>query len=271
MKAPCIMADTGIPTDTLLSDASDDRKPRVQTAARTVSILLAIAQSPRGLKAKEISTQLNLPRQVGYHLLHTLLTTNIIRKNEHNRYVLGLAAAAIADGFRRQLAPPEQLAPRVRAAVVATGETAYACGWVEGRIAVLASARGRSPVQAAEVPHGYSGHAHARAAGKLLLALSSAARRAEYLDANPLIALTTKTITARDELDDELERVVQQGYAVDNEEFHDGLCCLAVPVEGLGSGFALVISVPAERFHANFGAYLSTLEKIAGSSGTSAS
>jgi IclR family transcriptional regulator, acetate operon repressor len=246
-----------------LDPEEDGRKPRIQTAARTVSILLAISHSSNGLKAKEVSVQLELPRQVTYHMLHTLLTTGIIRKNDQNRYVLGLAAASIVDGFRRQFAAPEHLARYVRAAVDATGETAYASGWIDGQIAVLASAKGRSPVQAAEVPPGYSGHAHARATGKLLLAFSSSSVRDEYLKSDSLLSLTCNTITSPDELHRELQLIAERGYATDNEEFSEGLCCLAVPIQSTRSGFALGISVPTERFHSKFEAYLAFLTKIA--------
>ncbi|MEX0921982.1 MAG: IclR family transcriptional regulator C-terminal domain-containing protein [Rhodovibrionaceae bacterium] len=235
----------------------------MQTAERTVTLLLAVAGSEKGLKAKEISDRLGQSRQVVYHLLHTLVQTGILRKNEQSRYVLGLAAASVAEGFRRQLAPPEHLAPRVRAAVAETRETAYAGGWVDGRIAVLATARGESPVQAAEVPHGYSSHGHARAAGKLLLALAPPKLREAYLAANPLVALTASTITSREALYKELEEIAARGYAIDDEEFSEGLCCLAVPVEGLGSHYALGISVPTERFHLQFDRYLAALRKAA--------
>ena len=105
-----------------------ERKPRIQSAVRTISILLAVADSADGLKAKEIMKQVGLPRQVAYHLIHTMLGTGIIRKNESNRYVLGLTAVSIAEGFHRQLAPPEQLARKVRSIVAAIGETAHAGG-----------------------------------------------------------------------------------------------------------------------------------------------
>lgn len=249
--------------ETVRAEGAEARKPRVQTAVRTVAILLAVARSGNGLKAKELSEQLSLPRQVTYHLLHTLLSTGIIRKNDRNRYVLGLPAAAIAEGLRRQLGLPEHLLPRVRAAVAATGETAYASGWVDGRIAVLATARGQSPVQAAEVPHGYSGQAHARATGKLLLALSGEAQREAYLAANPLGPVTARTITDPGLFRSELEEIGRRGYAVDREEFSEGLCCLAVPVEGLEGHYALGISVPRDRFEANLDIYLEALRKAA--------
>jgi DNA-binding IclR family transcriptional regulator len=249
------------PTSTL--EGESDAKPRVQSALRTVSILLAIAESNDGLKIKEIMDKVVLSRQVTYHLIHTLHATGIIRKSHSNRYVLGLAAGSIADGFHRQLAPPEHLAPRVRAIVVATRETAYAVGWVDGEIVVLATARGESPVGAAQVPQGYWGHAHARASGKLLLALADPATTEAYLAKHSLDARTSRTISDKEQLKREFERIRACGYAIDNEEFHEGLRCLAVPVEGLGGRFALGISVPSDRFQANFDKYLADLQNAA--------
>lgn len=242
---------------------SGDPKPRIQSAVRTISILLAVADSPNGLKAKEIMERLGLSRQVTYHLIHTMHGTGIIRKNDRNRYVLGLAAVSIAEGFRRQLAPPEHLARRVRSIVAATGETAYAGGWVDGEIVALATARGESPVGAAEVPQGYSSHAHARAAGKLLLALVDPAIREAYLKKHSLEARTSRTITDPEALIKEFEQIRARGYAIDNEEFHEGLQCLAVPVEGLGGRFVLGISVPKGRFDGNFDKYLAALVNAA--------
>ena len=237
----------------------DDPKPRIQSAVRTISILLAVAESPNGLRAKEIMEKLGLSRQVTYHLIHTMHGTGIIRKNDSNRYVLGLAAVSVAEGFRRQLAPPEHLARRVRSIVAATGETAYAGGWVDGEIVALATARGESPVGAAQVPQGYSGHAHARAAGKLLLALVEPAVRENYMATHRLEPRTKRTIIDPDELVQEFDRIRARGYALDNEEFHEGLQCLAVPVEGLGGRFVLGISVPKGRFEENFERYLAAL------------
>jgi IclR family acetate operon transcriptional repressor len=239
-------------------------KPRIQSAVRTISILLAVADSPNGLKAKEIMEKLGLSRQVTYHLIHTMHGTGIIRKNDSNRYVLGLATVSIAEGFSRQLAPTEHhLARRVRSIVAATGETAYAGGWVDGEIVALATARGEFPAGAAQVPQGYSGYAHARATGKLLLAMVDPATREAYLAKHPLDARTTNTITDLDELKREFERIRSQGYSIDHEEFHEGLQCLAVPVEGLESRFVLGISVPKQRLEANFERYLAALLNVA--------
>jgi hypothetical protein len=55
-------------------------KPRIQSAVRTISVLLAVADSPNGLKAKEIVEKLGLSRQVTHRLIHTMHGTGIILK-----------------------------------------------------------------------------------------------------------------------------------------------------------------------------------------------
>lgn len=238
-------------------------RPRIQSAARSIAVVLEIARSGEGLRAVDIAQRLKLPRQVTYHILHTLLATGIIRKTEQNRYFLGLAAAVIADGFRRQLALSEHLAPLVRSVAAGTGETAYASGWLDGQIVALVSARGHLPIHAGELPLGYSGHAHARASGKLLLAFSDPAIVDDFLARNQLVSRTAHTITSAKRLRDELAIIRRQGYAVDDEEFSEGLCCLAAPLEGLGDTFAICVAVPTERFSENLKRYLRILKSHA--------
>src|SRR5882757_1568178 len=149
---------------------SEQARPRVQSAARAVGILMAVAQSESGLTTREISEQLEIGRQATYHLLHTLVGAGMLVRGERGRYMLGLRVGTLAEGFARQLAPSEHLAPIVRELAKETGETSYASGWWGNEITVLTVARGSNPVTAAEVSQGHMGQAHARASGKLLLA-----------------------------------------------------------------------------------------------------
>ncbi|MGE0212667.1 MAG: IclR family transcriptional regulator [Parvibaculaceae bacterium] len=250
-----------------LEKAVEPPRPRIQSAARSISILLEVARSPNGLRAADIRERLKLPRQVIYHMLHTLLSTGIIRKSVDNRYLLGLAAGLVADGFRRQLAPTEHLAPLVRALASETGETAYASGWLDGQIVTLASAKGYAPVHAGEPPLGYSEHPHSRASGKLLLALGGVTLAEEFLKREKLVARTPDTITSRKRLLEEFETIRRQRYAVDNQEFSQGLCCLAVPLAGSGDTCAIGLSAPTERFAENRERYLQILQKRAEADG----
>ena len=228
-----------------------------------MGILLAVAQSDAGLTTKEISERVGIGRQATYHLLHTLIQTGMLTRNDRNRYMLGLRVGTLAEGFARQLAPAEHLAPMVRDLAQETGETAYASGWWLGEIMTLSSAHGTRVVRAADVPQGYAGNAHARASGKLLLAFASPAVREAYLSTHKLERLTPSTITRGAALDEEFAAIRKQGYAVDHEEFAPGLCCLAVPLDHGYSPFVLAISAPKERYLEQEHLYLETMRRIA--------
>ncbi|ADB50377.1 IclR family transcriptional regulator [Conexibacter woesei] len=249
------------PIDRSASEPQDAR-PRVQSAARAVAILLAVARSDAGLTPREISERVAISRQTAYHLLHTLTGCGVLARDDGNRYVLGLHVGTLAEGFRRQLAPTERLGALVRKVVIATGETAYAAGWWAGAPTTLHVAHGRSTVQAAAVPQGYGDDAHARASGKLLLAHADPALRAEYLQSHALRRLTPWTIVGPRQLDAELERIRAQGYAVDRQEFAEGLSCLAIPLDDGRLPFALGISAPTERFDRAWGDYLDSMRQV---------
>lgn len=238
-------------------------RPRVQSAARAVSILLAVARSDIGLTPREISEQVAISRQATYHLLHTLAERGVLARTDGNRYVLGLRVGTLAEGFRRQLAPTEHMGTLVRKVVIATGETAYAAGWWAGAPTTLHVAHGRSSVQATAVAQGYGADAHARAAGKLLLAHADATLRREYLELHALRRRTSRTIVGRRELELELERIRVQGYALDRQEFAEGLSCLAIPLDDGRLPFALGVSAPSERFERSWRDFLAAMRRVA--------
>jgi len=244
-------------------DGHATSRPRVQSVARAIGVLVAVAESSAGLRAMEISARLGLGRQGTYHLLHTLVGCGMLARNQANRYVLGLQVATIADAFTRHLAPPEHLAPLVRQVAAETGETAYAVGWRNGEIVNLVSAAGNKAIQAMTVPQGYHQNAHARATGKLLLAYAAPDVRALYLATHPMERRTPNTLLDRDALEGELAHIQECGFSADREEFALGLCCLAVPVGRSAPTFAIGLSAPVERFNAEFDTYLSVLQEVA--------
>jgi len=239
------------------------RRPRVQSAARTLQVLLSIARHPVGRAARDIAEDIGAPRQVVYHLLHTLASMEAVRKADSGRYLLGLGLTPLVDALRSQLSPQAQLAPIVDAVSRATGETAYGVGWVGDDIVVLASASGCNPIKAQDVPLGFRGFGHARASGKLLLALAPAPRRLAYLAANPPRPRTPRTLVRREDLAREFDAIRARGYALDREEFEPGLTCLAVPLQGTEGRYAIGISAPTGVFERMFEIYLAEVSALA--------
>lgn len=89
----------------------------------------------------------------------------------------------------------------------------------------------------------------ASASGKLFLAALSRRSRGRLIRQCPRIRHTAQTIDDPVQLEAELERVRQQGFATDNEEYLPGVRCVAVPVVDADGRVvaALSLNAPVSR------------------------
>jgi DNA-binding IclR family transcriptional regulator len=239
------------------------KRPRVQSVARAAAILRAVAGSEAGLTAPEIARAVGLSRPTTYHLLHTLSDEGLLLRGGHRGYRLGFGVGTLAQAFARQLGPPELLLPYLRALAARTGETAYVCVWSDAGMVLLASAPGHHAVTVGTGHVGLAGYTGARAAGRVLLAQLSAESRASFLACHPLEARTPNTIVDPVAFERELDKVREQGYAIDREEFSAGVCCVAAALDAGAAPFALSLSAPRERFEEHADEYRDTILSIA--------
>lgn len=92
-------------------------------------------------------------------------------------------------------------------------------------------------------------HLHSLAAGKAILAEFPPERVDEIIETRGLPAYTNNTITEADELREELEKIRNQGFAIDREEHIKGLHAAAAPVYGPNNDLCGAFSVagPSHR------------------------
>lgn len=216
---------------------------------RAARLLLWVVAQPDGATASEAARETGLAVPTTYHLLNTLVAAGLLAKDSRRRYGPGPKVAILAEAHLRTDRVPEYLLAPLRTLARTTGDTAYLAGWRGREIRAVASVQGTSAVRVAEVEHGPYRHAHARATGKLLLAFADAELRTAYLQANPLERVTERTICDPHELEREMARIRERGYAVDEEEFLPGVSCIAAPVVEDGIVVATyTVSAPADRF-----------------------
>jgi DNA-binding IclR family transcriptional regulator len=93
---------------------------------------------------------------------------------------------------------------------------------------------------------------HCTGVGKTLLAYHGEDLLKQVVQSPGLTRLTTRTITGLPQLRKELERIRQQGYALDQEEAVEGLRCVAAPVFNHAGRIVAAFSVagPATRLTA---------------------
>ena len=222
---------------------------QIRSVARAAKLLRWVAADRGPRTASRASRAVGLPLATTHHLLNTLAAEGMLAKDAKREYHLGPQVGALADVFQRELFPPEFLLEPLRTLADTSGETAHLTAWRHGEVTIVTSVEGKQAVRVARLHIGLEGGAHARAAGKQLLALASPEVRSAYLADHPLEPLTDRTMTDRDRLEAEMERIREQGYAVDVEEFSPGVACVAAPilVNNIPIG-AYSVSAPVARF-----------------------
>ncbi len=93
---------------------------------------------------------------------------------------------------------------------------------------------------------------HCSASGKMILSQFTPAQRRRLLEGSELLRFTPKTVTDLGRIEEEMEKVRENGYAIDNEEFLSGLVCAAVLVPtGTGaSNLCVAVQAPVMRLTA---------------------
>lgn len=223
---------------------------QVRCVARSAQWLLWIAQRDVA-GATDVAREFGVPLPTVHHVLSTLVHEGLLAKDSARRYRMGPNIAVLAGSFMRTQGVPSAWQRALAELAAATGESAYLAAWRGDDIRILAGIEGSRAVRAPDVRTGPYVHAHARAAGKLLLALAGPARRDAYLALHPPVAVTARTTTDRRRLDAELELIARRGYAIDAEEFAEGLSCLSVPLlAGATLHGVFTVAAPAQRFRA---------------------
>ena len=131
-----------------------------------------------------------------------------------------------------------------------TGETGHLAVLDGGEAIYIERVEARRALRVpSAIGRGYP--AHATNLGKVLLADLPRERVDEIIAERGLAAYTPNTITDPDELEAELERIRERGYAVDDEEYDEGLRCIGAAVRDHTGHVvaALGIGGPVTRDH----------------------
>lgn len=250
-------------TDSTRVGADKARGTRINTVLRAAELLTLVASLPVEKRtASNLAIRLGTSVPTIHHTLSTLVDTGLLCRDDAKRYHLGLRIGILGETYRRENYMAPEFAVQLRKLASTTGESVYYSVWREGTVQIVATVAGSHAVQVANLDPGFEGQAHARASGKVLLAYADDVVRDTYLALHPLTGLTARTITDRDVLDRELEKVRRQGYSVEEREFSPDVACVAVPVL-VNNGLlgAYTISAPFTRYRQLKRMYVDSLKQ----------
>ena len=206
---------------------------------------LALANEPMGV------TELGRALQLNKSMVHRLLRTLAAHGYVHNvggtgRYEITLKLWELGVAVVNKLDVKSVAIEAMKQLVGATGETAHLSILNQGEVIFIDKVDSPQPVRA-YASIGGRAPAYCVSAGKVLIAFGPPS----LVDAlaRDLRSYTAHTITDPDELKRELERVRQNGYAVNYGEWNAGVGGVAAPIRDSGGQViaALGMSAPLDR------------------------
>jgi IclR family KDG regulon transcriptional repressor len=210
------------------ADGSAGSSKSLQKALR---ILFHMGQNGPEMRVTEIASGLRLNKTTVYRLLSAMEKFDLIERNpESERYRLGLKLHEL--GTRAaQARTLHSEARRYLMELARTSKEAVSLA-VPGAGGIVCVDRYDSAhtMISVRTPVGAQFPAHCTAAGKAVLAYLSEEEVEAILSNNGLPRYTPHTLTQVDDLRNDLRRVRQRGYALDEQELERGLNGVAAPV-----------------------------------------
>jgi IclR family transcriptional regulator, KDG regulon repressor len=203
---------------------------RIQAIERAVSILNAFSMDDPELGVTELADRLGLHKSTVHRFMVNLDAAGLVERNARTgRYRLGLHVFELGALVMQQMNLWDEALPFLEGLVHDTGETGHLAVLDGGEAIYIERVEARRALRVpSAIGRGYP--AHATNLGKVLLADLSRERVEAIIAERGLAAYTPQTITDPDELEADLELIRRRGFAVDNEEYDEGLRCIGAPV-----------------------------------------
>jgi IclR family acetate operon transcriptional repressor len=236
------------------SDSSSASKSSVgyqtRALARALAILDAFTAEQPALTTKDLHLKLDLPKPTISRLASMLERHGFLRRSD-GTYELGPKTFELGSLYVRQHRVFERFRLPLQRLSAESKQTSCLAELAGSSIVHLLVSRSPMPVQFV-TETGSRAPAHATGLGKALLASIEADEVDRLLESSRLERFTANTICDREELFAELDRIRKRGYAIDDEEFAEGLKCIAIAIELEHVGLvAISVSGASADFTAN--------------------
>lgn len=207
----------------------ENKRAIIQSLDKGLFLLEIIEQGAHPYTLQELWRELKWDKATIYRLLSTLEARGYVRRHpESRRYSLGIKIYALYDSLVRHMDLQQTIRPYLAALVRQTGQTAHLAVPAGSRIVFIDRAVG-SDILSVNTQIGAAEPLYCTALGKAYLAFCEPRQRDELISGS-LRRFTPKTLVSRSKLVEECERTLRRGYAVDDEEYIEGIRCLAAPV-----------------------------------------
>lgn len=209
--------------------------PSVLKAAR---LLDEVAGSRDALTLGELALRLDLPKSSTLSLCTSLTVSGLLMRFDDGSYHLGTRLVDLAHAYLARTDLGREFIQALDALQAFEEEGAVLAVRDGADVVYVACRNGSLPV-GISYRIGMRLPVSCTATGKALISTLGDAEVKLLLRGQRLPRLTARSCRSVGALLKELDAVRQQGYAVDNEETRDGMCCIGVPIGDPADGPAI--------------------------------
>ena len=221
----------------------------LKTVERALQLLEIVASEPTPPGVREVADALGHNITSTYHLVNTMIASGYLTKNAAGRLSIGRKINELHAAYVKNSDFSAAVRPLVESLAGLTDETVYLTRFTANASVIEMVVESTRSLRVTGLRVGYSGSEDRRASGKAVLAYLPAAGLAEVFERLHPELEATRRSRALDELSRELLTIRENEFAFDDEDFEDGVCCVAVPYFGWDGAVAgaVAASSPSVR------------------------
>lgn len=203
--------------------------PRNTSVQKAFQILEAFSPGGCRLSATEVAQRTDMTVATAHRFLLTLENLGVVSRTGDNRFQLGALLAELGGRVEHNKVMTHVVEPHVDALTSLFGERVNVAVLSGQKVIQIAIGQGARAMQLGVLEDKLL-PAYCTAAGKVLLSGLRSKMLDYLLDDMVFEERAEQPIIDREALVAELQRVEQQGYAVNFGEFDKDVCCVAVPI-----------------------------------------
>ena len=207
---------------------------------KSLKLIDTLSKNPQGLSLSHLSEILSYPKSTTHHILSTLLPYDYVSQNqETKKYSLGFKFLSIGKVILDSLDVRKTAYEHLRGLQEKCKEAVHLAILRNGKVIYIDKIDKQGGLSLATYI-GFRTDPHAAAGGKVLLSELSRKEIIDIYRQRPLKTYGKNTINSIPRLFEELEKIKKQGYAIDDEEYYEGIRCIAAPIR---AGWKIIAAV----------------------------
>ena len=242
---------------------------KLNSLDKSLQIIEILCGCPQGAGLSELTKKSGFPNSTIHHMLSTFLPYDYVSQDpETKKYHLGFKFLNISNLILNNIDIRKIAHKYLLQLHAESGEAVHLAVLRNGKV-VYVDKINKSDGLSLATYIGFYTDPHAAAGGRVLLSQLATNKIMEIYQGTSLKKYSKNTITNFDQLLNELRKVKKQGYAIDDEEYYEGVRCVAAPIKAGGKVVAAVsitcsiFTLTMERINKKLkGLVVETAEKI---------